>query len=55
MKLTPYELSKARDSRAAIERLYIEMRHLFNRGWYRQLGASGDVLAEALKTLSPEI
>ncbi len=53
--LSDFELSKAHDSRSAIERLYIEMRHLFNRGWYRQLGASGDVLAEALKTLSPEI
>lgn len=55
MNLSEYELAKAHDSRSAIERLYIEMRHLFNRGWYRQLGASGDVLAEALKTLSPEI
>lgn len=55
MNISEYELVKAHDSRSAIERLYIEMRHLFNRGWYRQLGASGDVLAEALKTLSPEI
>ena len=55
MNLSEYELVKAHDSRAAIERLYIEMRHLFNKGWYRQLDASGDVLADALKTLSPEI
>ena len=55
MQLTENEISKARDSRAAIERLYIEMRHLFNRGWFRQNGPSGGVLADSLKTLSPEI
>ncbi len=49
------ELTKAREARAAIERLYIEMRHLANRGWYKQLGASGEVLTDALLTLSPEI
>lgn len=49
------ELTKAREARAAIERLYIEMRHLANRGWYKQLGASGEVLTDALQTLSPEI
>ncbi|MEM8888290.1 MAG: hypothetical protein AAGD28_09905 [Bacteroidota bacterium] len=49
------ELTKAREARAAIEKLYIEMRHLANRGWYKQLGASGEVLTDALLTLSPEI
>ncbi len=55
IQLTEHELTKAHDSRAAIERLYIEMRHLFNRGWYRHTGPSGNVLADSLKTLSPEI
>lgn len=55
MAIDLLELTRARESRAAIERLYIEMRHLFNRGSYRQLGASGEVLTDALKTLSPEI
>lgn len=49
------ELTKAREARAAIERLYIEMRHLANRGWYKQLGAAGEVLTDALLTLNPEI
>ncbi len=49
------ELSRARLSRAAIERLYIEMRHLFNSGSHRRLGEDGEVLTEALRTLSPEI
>ncbi len=48
-------LSRARESRAAIERLYIEMRHLYNHGRYRHLGAPGEVLTDALLTLSPEI
>ncbi|TAE50681.1 MAG: hypothetical protein EAZ89_11590 [Bacteroidetes bacterium] len=48
-------LTRARLSRAAIERLYIEMRHLFYNGTYRRLGARGEVLTEALLTLSPEI
>ena len=47
--------SRAQESRAAIERLYIEMRHLFNSGRYRNLGMRGEVLTEALHTLSPEI
>lgn len=48
-------LTRARESRAAIERLYIEMRHLFNTGTYRRLGYRGEVLSEALLTLNPEI
>jgi len=55
MAIDIIELTRARESRAAIERLYIEMRHLFNRGSYRQLGATGEVLTDALRTLSPEI
>jgi hypothetical protein len=52
---THQELGRARLSRAAIERLYIEMRHLFNTGAHGRLGAEGEVLTDALLTLSPEI
>jgi len=45
----------AQESRAAIERLYIVMRHLFNRGHYKPSGVSGQEIVEALLTLSPEI
>jgi len=55
MPVNPTALTRARISRAAIERLYIEMRHLFNNGVYAQLGQRGEVLTEALLTLSPEI
>lgn len=47
--------SSAQEARRAIERLYIAMRHLFNRGFYKPLGASGSSIRKALLTLSPEI
>ena len=47
--------SRAQESSAAIERLYITMRHLFNRGFYKPMGVSGDTLREALLELRPEI
>jgi len=47
--------SRAQESSAAIERLYITMRHLFNRGFYKPMGVSGETLREALLSLSPEI
>ncbi|TDQ18744.1 hypothetical protein DFQ04_0550 [Algoriphagus boseongensis] len=47
--------TRAQESRAAIERLYITMRHLFNRGSYKPMGVSGEGLISALMTLSPEI
>ncbi len=47
--------SRARESRAAIQQLYISMRHLFIRGSYKPLGVSGEAMIEALKNLSPEI
>jgi hypothetical protein len=47
--------TKAQESRAAIERLYITMRHLFMRGSYKPTGVSGESLVQALLTLSPEI
>ena len=47
--------SRAQESSAAIEKMYITMRHLFNRGFYKPMGVSGDTLREALLTLRPEI
>jgi len=47
--------SRAQDSSAAIEKMYITMRHLFNRGFYKPMGISGDTLREALLALRPEI
>ncbi len=55
MNLDELELTRARESRAAIERLYIEMRHLVNHGSMKQLGLPGEVITDALKTLRPEI
>ena len=42
-------------SRIAIERMYINMRHLFIRGSYKPGGISGRSLRESLLTLKPEI
>jgi hypothetical protein len=47
--------TKAHDSSNAIERIYITMRHLFNRGFYKPMGVSGNTLKQALLTLRPEI
>lgn len=47
--------SRAQESSAAIERLYVTMRHLFNRGFYKPMGVSGETLREALLELRPEI
>lgn len=47
--------NRAQESRAAIERLYITMRHLFTRGTYKPMGVSGESLVQALRVLSPEI
>lgn len=47
--------SRAQESSAAIERLYITIRHLFNRGFYKPMGVSGETLREALLSLQPEI
>ncbi|MBB1150987.1 MULTISPECIES: hypothetical protein [unclassified Myroides] len=47
--------TRAQVSSAAIERIYITMRHLFNRGFYKPMGVSGDTLREALLELRPEI
>ncbi|MBW3518871.1 hypothetical protein [Flavobacterium sp. NKUCC04_CG] len=47
--------TRAQVSSAAVERMYITMRHLFNRGFYKPMGISGDTLREALLELRPEI
>ena len=47
--------NRAQISRAAIERLYIAMRHLFIRGSYKPMGVSGEAMIEALTELRPEI
>ena len=56
--MTKTELRKrtrARESSNAIERLYITMRHLLNRGFYKPFGVSGNTLKQGLLTLRPEI
>jgi hypothetical protein len=47
--------TRAQESTNAIERLYITMRHLFNRGFYKPTGVSGESLKNALLLLRPEI
>jgi len=47
--------NRAQESTAAIERIYITMRHLFIRGFYKPMGVSGKTLRESLLTLRPEI
>lgn len=47
--------TRAQESREAIQRLYIAMRHLFIRGSYKPLGVSGEAMIEALQALQPEI
>lgn len=47
--------TRAQISTTAIERMYIAMRHLFNRGFYKPMGISGKTLKDSLLTLQPEI
>lgn len=49
------EATRAQESTNAIERMYITMRHLFNRGFYKPMGVSGETLRSALLQLRPEI
>ena len=51
----PSKRSRAQESSNAISRMYITMRHLFNRGFYKPMGISGSSLRKALLTLKPEI
>ncbi|AEH00871.1 hypothetical protein [Lacinutrix sp. 5H-3-7-4] len=54
-KIKKHERTRAQESSNAIERMYITMRHLFNRGFYKPMGISGETLREALLVLRPEI
>ena len=54
-KIKRHERTRAQESSNAIERMYITMRHLFNRGFYKPMGVSGETLREALLLLRPEI
>ncbi|MGV8946773.1 MAG: DUF6909 family protein [Lutibacter sp.] len=47
--------TRAQESSNAIERLYISMRHIFTRGFYKPMGISGETLRQALLLLRPEI
>lgn len=47
--------TRAQESTNAIERMYITMRHLFNRGFYKPMGVSGETLRQSLLQLRPEI
>lgn len=47
--------TRAQESSNAIERMYVTMRHLFNRGFYKPMGISGETLRESLLLLKPEI
>lgn len=50
-----HERTRAQESSNAIERMYITMRHLFNRGFYKPMGVSGETLRQSLLLLKPEI
>lgn len=47
--------SRARETTEAIERLYVSMRHLFYRGFFKPAGVSGETLRKLLKSIAPEI
>jgi hypothetical protein len=49
------ERTRAQESTNAIEKLYISMRHLFSRGFYKPMGISGETLRKSLLSLRPEI
>ncbi|WP_442264949.1 DUF6909 family protein [Tenacibaculum sp. ZS6-P6] len=49
------ERTRAQESTNAIEKLYISMRHLFSRGFYKPMGVSGETLRKSLLSLRPEI
>jgi len=55
MSLSISNRTRAQISRAAIQRLYVAMRHLFIRGNYKPLGVSGEAMIEAMLALRPEI
>ena len=47
--------SRARETTEAIERIYISMRHLFYRGFFKPSGMSGESIRSLLKIIDPEI
>ena len=47
--------TRSQESSNAIEKLYISMRHLFSRGFYKPMGISGEALRDSLLLLRPEI
>ncbi|GAA3656594.1 DUF6909 family protein [Flavivirga jejuensis] len=47
--------TRAQESSNAIEKMYVTMRHLFNRGFYKPMGISGETLRQSLLLLRPEI
>lgn len=47
--------SRARETTEAIERIYVSMRHLFYRGFFKPSGVSGDSIRSLLKIINPEI
>ena len=55
MAIQERKATRAQESTNAIERLYVTMRHLFNRGFYKPSGVSGQALKDALLVLRPEI
>ncbi len=54
-KIKSHKRTRAQESSSAIERMYITMRHLFNRGFYKPMGISGETLRTSLLVLRPEI
>jgi hypothetical protein len=55
MNAIEYSPSRAQESRMAIQKLYISMRHLFLRGSYKPLGVSGEIMIQSMLQLKPEI
>ena len=47
--------SRARETTESIERLYVTLRHLFYRGFYKPSGVSGESLRSLLLNINPEI
>ena len=54
-KIPLKQRTRSQESSNSIERLYIAMRHLFSRGYYKPMGMSGDTLHNSLLLLRPEI
>lgn len=54
-KISLKKRTRSQESSNSIERLYIAMRHLFSRGYYKPMGASGETLRNSLLLLRPEI